>query len=570
MSVTRYVNGDPSIGQDLPDSQKCALTQQPWGHTPACPWRTIQFGVDQLAKIGGGILTVVPYRYVENVVMDGKAYSHISIVGDAPASTTASSEIIEPAQVGFCSERPLVEAKDTTKPTILIKGGNDDIRLENLNVTNGNHGIDATGVRKLQVIACCIDNNTALKEGGGGFVFGGCRDVLVRGCFVFANSAMNQGAVGGGGAITSCEKITVEGCHFHANQADLAGGALRVDNCPQSSRVNIEDSVFGDPANKARYGGGISIDFCHGVDIRVGMLKANQHVANEAQVSGGAIAIEMSTCKIGQDQFSRNRAGSHGGALFVHNGFGVRLAGTTFEENRALAGSGGAIHAEGDDSSGRLTLSAVTLRGNTAENGFGGGLHARFDVTVRILANTFFVSNQARSGGGLFYSGGSHARDLEIAGTKFDLNQADDSGGGAFVSEAQATIKDDMRFDSNTAGDQGGGLCFKGDGQPSSALDLDGCKFIQNQALRGGGAFIAEAYSGAITANIVRLNHGGFYFLQDRMAALGIKNNRFQSNTTQAGALEDLVADGDAGTPKLTQADLVAANSVPSAGVVVK
>ena len=42
MSVTRYVNGDPSIGQDLPDSQKCALTQQPWGYTPACPWRTIQ------------------------------------------------------------------------------------------------------------------------------------------------------------------------------------------------------------------------------------------------------------------------------------------------------------------------------------------------------------------------------------------------------------------------------------------------------------------------------------------------------------------------------------------------
>ena len=58
MSVTRYVNGDPSIGQDPPDSQKCALTQQPWGHTPACPRRTIQFGVDQLAKIGGGILAV--------------------------------------------------------------------------------------------------------------------------------------------------------------------------------------------------------------------------------------------------------------------------------------------------------------------------------------------------------------------------------------------------------------------------------------------------------------------------------------------------------------------------------
>ncbi len=575
MVNVRYVNGDPMIGANVPDTQVCPKGGY-WGCTPICPWLTIQYSVDQLAKIGGGILYVADSQYIENVVMDGAQYSQISIVGDLAGTSTS------PVEAVFCEQRPLVSAQDPQKPVITIKGGANDMRLENLNLADGAHGLDARGVQTMKLITCCVHDNTTNSEGGAGFLMENCRDVLVRGNHVFKNKALDaQHGLGGGGAVSGGQDIVVEGNFFHDNEAKLAGGGLRLDKA--GGRITIDDNIFGDLSlsvagaaqtgpNKADYGGGMSIDECTG-NIRIGMLKRNQYLGNQADKSGGGVAIEVTTCPIGQDSFVKNTAGQDGGGLYLHNGIHVRVRGATFDGNQATSGNGGGIYAAGEGvpsglpphgmftMPGDVLLSSVNCFNNKAPVGQGGGLCAVHNVKAD-AQNSNFWANEAKDGGGLFFQGGSDPqfRDVDVTDCSIMDNNADEDGGGGCISDANARISNST-FMLNAASDRGGGLLFEATG-PQAMLNLSGSKFQNNRASAGGGAYVEDTSFGQIDGNSVVSNTGGFYFLTDDLRVLGFKANRFTTNATKSAGQWDIVCDHDRSNPKITAAALAATNTV--------
>src|SRR5579883_1216138 len=265
----RWVNADPNVGADNPNP--------PWGLTPKYPWLTIQFGVDQLAKIKGGQLNVMVGQYNENVDMRGAQYSNIKLTGQIAAPYTLD----QPAE--FCEERAVVDggAKDSVFRIAQATG----VLISNLNVQHGKAGLGA-GLRieeaQADIVACCIHDNEATGGGGGGFAYlacdkGQCR---VERCLVWSNAARFNGAIaatgsgaglggtGGGGLIDGCTDLALEGNRFWDNVAQQqGGGALRIRG---SHRVAIEaKGVF--CRNKARpdgenpaepAGGAILIDDC--------------------------------------------------------------------------------------------------------------------------------------------------------------------------------------------------------------------------------------------------------------------------------------------------------------------
>jgi predicted outer membrane repeat protein len=584
MVNVRFVNGDPTIGANNPDTQQCPKGGY-WGCTPVCPWLTIQYSVNQLANEGGGILYVATHQYDENVVMRGPTYSHISIVGDL------TGKITKPVDAQFCEERPLITSPDPKRPVFHIFGGADDIRLENLNISKGKHGVHAEEVDVLNMIACCVHDNTSDNEAGAGFLFENCSHVLVKDCRVFDNKATHPMAgMGGGGMLYDCDTVTVEGSYFHSNNAQLAGGALRIDHC-KNHAVRIEDNTFGDKDartlaagavstlhNKANFGGAISVDYCP-IEVRIGIVKANRFFLNEADTSGGAVSVETSHCDIGQNDFFRNKAQQNGGGVYLHNGFKVVIRRTDFQENEAVSRNGGAIYASGEGIAsgnvmtplpGELNMTSVQLHANKATGGVGGGLCAETNVKVSVTGCKFFDKNQAQGGGGLYYAADKQNRELNITGSQFDSNSADVVGGGCRVDDGWATITD-TRFTFNNA-PKAGGLSFDGTRNPASAkLALDKCVFRSNQADQGGGAFIESTSTGAVHDNYVAGNEGGFYFLADLMKVLGFQHNAFYSNFTKTRRLEDIVSDSDTSKPAaLTQVELANANQVNMAGVSVK
>jgi predicted outer membrane repeat protein len=586
MANERYVNGDPNFGADVPDTQPCAHGGQ-WGHSAKCPYLTIQFGVDELARVGGGTLHVANYQYKENVVMDGAKYSHISIVGELLGAIT------KPIDPQFCEQRPLLTAKDPAKSVVSIKGGAADMKLENLNLAKGKHGLKARDVQTISLISCCIHDNVSDDEPGGGFWFyDGCAHVLVKDCRVYANKA--TGAVkgkGGGGAIVECNDVAVEGNYFHTNEAKLEGGGLRLYKCPDPDikphgAVTIDDNIFGGLngaagaavaplANKAEYGGSIFVDFCDDLHVLIGMTTPNRHYANHADKGGGAIAVNFSKCRIA-DIFEQNKADQDGGALFLHDDFEVRLIRADFSENEATKGDGGAIFASGDGKSlgvasapGELIVEQSRLRGNKAPEGKGGGLYAAFDIKVKIKDSSSFKNNKAETGGGLFYSGASAVKnyDIDITGCSFDENVANNFGGGCRIETAESSIQS-IGFVDNVAA-KGGGLSFAGGKKARNKLTLQFCTFSKNKGASGGGAFFSDTLAGSLTGNTVTANQGGFYFLNDEIEKLGFDGNKFQSNALAGGAVENIVSDGDTSNPKVAANEL-SKNNGYAVGVIVK
>lgn len=131
-------------------------------------------------------------------------------------------------------------------------------------------------------------------------------------------------------------------------------------------------------------------------------------------VSGGSLALLDSLV-------SDNWAESFAGALLLAQS-DCRISNSQFRGNAAVAGSGGAVHAE----EAKLHLDNTTLQENFAGHD-GGGLFMR--SSSLILANaTQIVLNQARqSGGGLvFYQ--SHVSDVEFS-VNISLNAAGVGGG---------------------------------------------------------------------------------------------------------------------------------------------
>lgn len=215
---------------------------------------------------------------------------------------------------------------------------------------------------------------------------------------------------------------------------------------------------------------------------------------------------------------------------------------------------------------GETNLVDCRIEGNTAD--YGGGVAALLGKATITLKSSFVADNTASLGGGAYggyigfidsgvvrnhakEGGGAYARRLELDGSTFESNQADESGGGLYCRALEAV---DSRFVDNEAADGGAmrlPLATGSDGAISDSW------FEGNIATgRGGGVYVSDGSFGgdfAVTGTTFRDNWasaGGGVAIDSGRSYATLEDTRFEENhasvggglyTSQYGNLPDVV-----------------------------
>ena len=252
-----------------------------------------------------------------------------------------------------------------------------------------------------------LSGNTA-SHGGAVYAEPDTR-VFVDGSTLRDNAADILGPSDGhGGAMWSSGALTVTSSRFEDNYADSNGAAIAL--VASSDGASIAASQFVD-----------NVTFMGGAVI--------------PRNAGGAIYIESSgEVVISGSEFSGNVA-SNGGAIGTYNlltGGAVTVKTSTFSENAAGLGGGGAIYAAGGAP---VSLSSITASDNTTEyfgvGGPGGALTGVLGATFVVQGSTIAGNTADGTGGGLGAGGGS-----------FELYNSIVAGNTALTSTAAGTTND--------------------------------------------------------------------------------------------------------------------------------
>ncbi len=295
------------------------------------------------------------------------------------------------------------------------------VMISNLRVISGSltsggglgAGIFADSGTPLTLLNMDVLSNTNSTNSGGG-IFAG--DALTM---TNVNVIGNSDPGGAGGGLRASSSVVIVGGRFERNTSLNPGGAMRVTGPLALTNVTIISNSI---TSSTQDGGGIRAD--GGLTMIGGIVQNN--IAPD--VGGG---IYANTASLTGTQVISN-AGNEGGGIYVTGA--LAITDTTFDQNKALNGNGGAIYSS--NSSLTITLastknpSATVLRSNTAITN-GGGVFAQGNVLL--IGNVSFNSNHATNGDG----GGIYANNVSDASGGFinptiglDANFANVNGGG--------------------------------------------------------------------------------------------------------------------------------------------
>ncbi len=310
----------------------------------------------------------------------------------------------------------------------------------------------------------------ASGDSGGGI--GSASPTQIDGGPVFTG---NTAAVSGG-AIVAADSLTIDTATFQDNVATTAGGALVIVGGATFSNLTVT-------GNQANAGGGIYADMGAPVTVTNSSFASNQALDG----GGGAIKAIAGGLAVDESSFTQNSSTVHGGAIDSTDD--LTVSDSTFESNTAVA-TGGAIYNE----DAAATIVGSTFQQNSAPTGAGGAIDSRTlgpGATIAITTSTF-TSNQAAAAGALAVFEGS----AEVTDSTFNLN-AVTGNGGAINSSGDLTITNST-ISTNAADTDAGGLFNVGQ---ATILNTT---FASNSSLTGvGGIFSDGAGSLDITNTIV-------------------------------------------------------------------
>jgi len=228
-----------------------------------------------------------------------------------------------------------------------------------------------------------------------------------------------------------------------------------------------------------------------------------------------------------------------GGAIYVEDATFIADSMTFY--NNTATGDGGAVAA----SSGDLIFSGVTFLQNTS--GDDGGSVAVLSGTLTDVGSHYYGNSGVRGGAVL-----SEASSLDIDGSRFEENTADDAGGAVVITGGAGLNVRRSEFWGNTAGTGGGGISLTDVYVPSGSInnnifqDNDGGdqgggieivgniaglqiynnSFVANVSSGDGSGLYCDAANAevAITSNIVSFNDGssGIYTSGDATASFNM------------------------------------------------
>lgn len=281
---------------------------------------------------------------------------------------------------------------------------------------------------------------------------------------------------GDGGAVFADygTTLTITGGSFTDNTAGGAGGHVFAGG--YGNGVTLTDVVFTRGVANGDYWGG-------GAVYGANFVEGCSFVDNSA-LQGGALLSMGDHLEVVDSVFTGSGATVGGGAVYTDSMSWVTIRGSTFGDNHAWGGSGGAIaHGWGGD----LTIDDSTFVGNTAFD-FGGALISEGPSWTEVNRCTF-QGNAALEGGAvafLYRDGyGANVSDGVMA-----FNTASASGGAILLNSAGAVNVARTRICGNVAGWEGGGIAAYGSSYPDS-LHLKNAAVLDNGAYLAGGGLVA-------------------------------------------------------------------------------
>lgn len=255
---------------------------------------------------------------------------------------------------------------------------------------NGNGTVTLTNNR--------IEGNVAGKQGGGIYVEGGS--------YTIAGSSFTQNSTkdNGGGFFALNSSGVISQSLFYTNTAEDWGGGLGI----EGGYATIWESDIRE--NRATSGGGLAVDDALDPTSSMKLTLRKTRLFRNIAEAGGAIFSYTGNISLYDSWLIANQAKTGGG---IYSGYSVSgptywsaivySSRTSFLNNRATAGFGGAIY-----QSGNLTLVNSYFQDNHAAQG-GGALAVdsspNHPTAYSELAYNSFVNNRAAYGGALHNTG---------------------------------------------------------------------------------------------------------------------------------------------------------------------
>ena len=168
-----------------------------------------------------------------------------------------------------------------------------------------------------------------------------------------------------------------------------------------------------------------------------------------------------------------------------------------------------------------ITITGCTFSDNhyVTQSGSGGAINIS-RVETATISNSTFENNEAATGGGAIYAGGTH---LTINNSKFTGNSTVYTGGAIYIADKSTVEVNNCTFEGNISDSMGGAIHVQGingvTGMQSS-LVVNGGSFIDNKAGYGGIFSIATnscsmTVSGAEFSGNSATYYGGAIYAQD-------------------------------------------------------
>lgn len=355
-----------------------------------------------------------------------------------------------------------------------------NLRVFSGNLTSGTEGgagiFSGVGTPLTILDAELVSNTiTGIPESGAG--------ILANAPITLVNVtvANNQALFGAGGGLRAVSTAKIIGARFERNVAYNPGGGLRATGALTLTNVTVISNVV---ISANQDGGGLAADG--------GLFMQSSLVQNNVAADQGG-GIRATTAVILSSNIISNTGNRGGGIFQTSTSDGLVISNTTFDRNKALAGDGGSIYANG-----QITLSgssiSKTIVSHSAAMTNGGGLYAAQGLFL--LGELEFANNTAQNGeGGALYVVGNIDDNFPISSAKLWSNNASAGNGGAIRILGNIDICFAPKFTNNEAG---GGTTADG-----GAIYADGFVFMcggpsSGNAARNGGLVYAK---GQITFN---------------------------------------------------------------------
>ncbi|GMH38974.1 LOW QUALITY PROTEIN: hypothetical protein BSKO_06872 [Bryopsis sp. KO-2023] len=334
-----------------------------------------------------------------------------------------------------------------------------------------------SGPTNLEVRGTTFERNSAEGNSFSDAYFGGAMSLFGNGTSItldnvtFSNNVAGSGGkAGGGGAIfgSFLRSVKISGSKFNRNKAMgqkaeegvFFGGALQLFDIPE---ILMKKSSFTD--NQAQSSGGaLAIDAktVTGSDVKITgcTFDGNSAVGDPRGTFGGALYLVGAVLRasIKGSNFTKNNAFSSGGAAYGFRISGLEIAHCSFSGNKVVKSE--------DNNSSEDTEKSTTF----------GGAILLGEIPETAIVDSSFVHNEANSGGGIATGGGI----LLLEGSSFQDNVVTDHGGAIYLISTNATIVKSS-FTRN-AGLQGGAIHSGAGGSDKVHLKAKEVQFKHNSA----------------------------------------------------------------------------------------